>query len=347
MRARFLLGVSLVLVLLVGGGLVAAYVSASETDGLIADGVRAGDVDLSGLSAAEATAVLTRKLEAPRRRNLTVNGPDGASWTLSGRQVKARANVRAIVAEAMDRSQEGSFLTRASRNVTGGELDLELRPRLRFSHQAVGEVVEKAEKAVDRPAQDASVKPGGETLERIPGRDGRGMKSKELRKALVRAIRNPRASSEIEVKTYKIEPKVTTADLPARYPSFVAVDRESFKLRLYKNLRLAETYTIAVGKAGYETGSGMYAVQSKQVDPVWNVPDSEWAGDLAGKTIPPGPKNPLKARFIGFNGAEGFHGTGELDSLGTAASHGCIRMDIPDVKRLFGQVEVGTPVYVD
>ena len=84
-----------------------------------------------------------------------------------------------------------------------------------------------------------------------------------------------------------------------------------------------------------------------QKDTVWNVPNSDWAGDLAGKTIPGGdPANPLKARFIGFNGSVGFHGTADLSSLGSAASHGCVRMDPADVKDLFERVSVGTTVYV-
>jgi lipoprotein-anchoring transpeptidase ErfK/SrfK len=46
-----------------------------------------------------------------------------------------------------------------------------------------------------------------------------------------------------------------------------------------------------------------------------------------------------------YNGA-GIHGTDATYSLGTAASHGCIRMSIPDVEELYDQVDVGTPVYI-
>jgi lipoprotein-anchoring transpeptidase ErfK/SrfK len=46
-----------------------------------------------------------------------------------------------------------------------------------------------------------------------------------------------------------------------------------------------------------------------------------------------------------YNGA-GIHGTDELSSLGSAASHGCIRMAIPDVIALYPQVSIGTPVYI-
>jgi lipoprotein-anchoring transpeptidase ErfK/SrfK len=107
-----------------------------------------------------------------------------------------------------------------------------------------------------------------------------------------------------------------------------------------------KTYTIAVGQAGLETPSGQYTVQDKQVNPTWHVPDSDWAGKLAGRVIPPGPDNPLKARWIGIIDGAGIHGTVETGSLGTNASHGCIRMAIPDVIELFDRVPYGSTIFV-
>jgi len=63
--------------------------------------------------------------------------------------------------------------------------------------------------------------------------------------------------------------------------------------------------------------------------------------------IPPGPKNPIKARWMGFDGSAGIHGTAQLSSLGQAASNGCVRMAIPDVKDLYRRVRVGTPVRIE
>jgi len=127
----------------------------------------------------------------------------------------------------------------------------------------------------------------------------------------------------------------------------IAVDRDAKVLRLYKNLKLAKRYRIAVGKAGTETAAGRYKIAEKDVDPTWHAPNEAWAGDLAGQTIPPGdPRNPLKARWMGFHDGQGIHGTDDVDSLGSAASHGCIRMAVSDVERLFREVEVGTPLFL-
>ncbi len=62
------------------------------------------------------------------------------------------------------------------------------------------------------------------------------------------------------------------------------------------------------------------------------MPTSSWAGDLAGQSIPPGPSNPLKARWMGIYNGAGIHGTDDTGSIGSAASHGCVRMLIPDVE---------------
>jgi lipoprotein-anchoring transpeptidase ErfK/SrfK len=83
------------------------------------------------------------------------------------------------------------------------------------------------------------------------------------------------------------------------------------------------------------------------VNPAWSVPNSDWAGDLAGQVIPGGtPQNPLKARWMGIYNGAGIHGTDAAGSIGSAASHGCIRMLIPDVVELYDQVPVGAPVYI-
>ena len=143
-----------------------------------------------------------------------------------------------------------------------------------------------------------------------------------------------------------VHPEVTKADLDKKYGTAIIVDRSGFTLRLYKNLKLEKTYPIAVGMQGLETPAGLYDIENKQVNPYWHVPNSSWAGKLAGQVIPPGPTNSIKARWMGIIGGAGIHGTAEDGSIGSAASHGCIRMHIPDVIDLYDRVSVGSPVYI-
>ncbi len=77
------------------------------------------------------------------------------------------------------------------------------------------------------------------------------------------------------------------------------------------------------------------------------MPDRKWAGKLAG-TIVKGtdPKNPIKARWMGIYDGAGIHGTDADESIGSRASHGCIRMRIPEVIELYDQVPVNAPVFI-
>jgi lipoprotein-anchoring transpeptidase ErfK/SrfK len=144
-----------------------------------------------------------------------------------------------------------------------------------------------------------------------------------------------------------VRPRVTLADLRHRYPWIVGVDRPAKDLRLYHRLHLVQRYRIAVGAVGHRTAAGRYEIESKVKNPPWNVPREQWAGRLAGRIIPPGdPDNPLKARWLGFHDGEGIHGTDDLGSLGEAASHGCIRMSVADVKRLYRRVLLHAPVFI-
>ncbi len=151
----------------------------------------------------------------------------------------------------------------------------------------------------------------------------------------------------VKARVEKTQPKVGIDDLAEKHPIVVTVDRGGFSLKVYKNLKLAKSYTIAVGQAGLDTPAGKYNIQNKAVDPAWHVPNSAWAGSLAGQVIPGGaPNNPLKARWLGIYDGAGIHGTSDVGSLGTAASHGCIRMAVPDVMEVYDMVPVNAPIYI-
>ena len=127
----------------------------------------------------------------------------------------------------------------------------------------------------------------------------------------------------------------------------ITIKQSTFTLRLFKHLKVVRTYKVAVGQPGYPTPNGRFAIQNKQINPVWSVPNSPWAGELAGSTVSGGSAaNPLKARWMGIANGVGIHGTGQDYSIGTRASHGCIRMHVSDVKLLYRRVPVGTPVLI-
>jgi lipoprotein-anchoring transpeptidase ErfK/SrfK len=332
---------AVLLVLVVGG----AYAYDSSQKDKIADGVTIGGVDVSGLDEDEAKAKVHRKLVAPLKTSLGVSF-EGKTWKLTGEQLKIRADLDTAVEEAVEDSQEGGLPGRLVRYVSGGEVQESIRPEVAYSEPAVNRFVRHVAEEINREPENADVEATGDSLEVVAGKDGRKLRDNLLEKDLKAAVLNANAPHTVKAQVHSIAPEVTKQQVAAEYPSYLTLDRSTFTLRLWKNLKLAKTYTVAVGMEGLETPEGLYAIQEKEENPVWNVPMSDWAGSLAGQTIPPGPSNPIKARWMGIYEGAGIHGTEETYSLGSAASHGCVRMAIPDVEELYDQVEVGTPIFI-
>jgi len=116
------------------------------------------------------------------------------------------------------------------------------------------------------------------------------------------------------------------------------------RVYVYRKNKVQASFPVAVGKDGWETPTGSFKVMQMIKDPVWEQP---WTGEL----VPAGPDNPLGSRWIGFwtdgKNVIGFHGTPNPESIGRAASHGCVRMFDKDAQALFEKIAVGTPVIVE
>lgn len=332
-----------VLVLVVGA--IGAYAYDNSKKGTIADGVTIAGVDVGGLDAAEAKRVVRHELLAPLRHSLRV-GYGGQSWKLPRKRLKVHAEIDRAVEDALDASDDGGLPGRLVRYISGGEVDKQISAEVTYSKPAVNRFVRHVAVAINREPQDATVDATGDSVNVAPAVYGRKLRDNLLTDQLNAAVLNAGADRTIAARTHSVKPDVTGEDVASVYPSYLTLDRSTFTLRLWKNLKLAKTYTVAVGMEGLETPEGLYHIQEKEENPTWHVPDSAWAGDLAGSVVPPGPSNPIKARWMGIFEGAGIHGTEETWSLGQAASHGCVRMAIPDVEELYDQVEVGTPIYI-
>jgi lipoprotein-anchoring transpeptidase ErfK/SrfK len=330
---------------LLAAGAGALLVYDAARDDRIGDGVRVAGVDVGGMTEARARSVLAARL-GPRYGPPVVVRYGGAAFRLAG---AARLDGGATAAATLRRSRRGNPFGRALRELAGGAVDADVEPVVAISRPAVHAFVRRIAARIDRPARDADIDVVAYRIRRRPARDGLAVRRAELERRIARILATPRRSAAAIVAPVTVtrRPDRTMADLRRRYPSVITISRRRKILRLYRRLRLARTFRIAVGGVGHRTPPGRYAIQSKVVDPPWHVPQESWAGDLAGKTIPPGdPRNPLEARWLGFHDGAGIHGTRDITSLGDAASHGCIRMSVHDVEALYRRVKVGTPVYV-
>ena len=313
----------------------------------IAPGVKVGGVDIGGRDADSARKIIKRQVVAPLQQPVVVSY-QGKDYTLSPKQLHETADVDGMVQEAIDRSRQGNILDRVTRYASGGDVNADLAPRVSYDKGAVKGFVNQLAAGVDQDPAEASVVPsdGGAKLQKRAGQAGLAVEKGPTTKAIYAAAQSPGSHQTVRPVVKQTKPEVTTKDLPRAYARYIVINRSSFTLRFFHHLRLERSYTVAVGQQGLETPAGLYHAQDKQVDPSWHVPNSAWAGSLAGQVIPPGPADPLKARWIGiFNGA-GIHGTDEVSSLGHAFSPGCVRMAIPDVINLYDRVQVGDPIYI-
>lgn len=298
---------------------------------LIAPGTTSGGVDLSNLTVDEAAGRLDTDLGPKIAVPVTVS--------VGGKQFALGAQEGGVKFDPRQTAERAFYQGRT------GVKDVPLA--IEHSDDAVRGFVATVGKKVGRPARDARVRLTIRRMIRVRGRTGLGVNEGRLTKRIGFALDHPTAQRTLTAKRRRTQPSVSGSDLRRRYGTVLTIDRDHFKLRLFKHLRHSRTYGIAVGMAGLSTPSGTFSITEKQVNPAWHVPMASWAGSLAGQTIPGGaPNNPLKARWLGIVDGVGIHGTAEDWSIGSRASHGCIRMHVSDVIALYPRVPVGTPVLI-
>jgi lipoprotein-anchoring transpeptidase ErfK/SrfK len=286
---------------------------------LIAQGVTLAGVPVGGMSNEQAQAALGPAFAQPVR---LVYGD--RRWRL----VPARFGARVTIA----RGVAGALQAPAG-------VAVELVPTI-----DVGEVrrfVRALDKRVSYPATDAELKglnglrpvftpevPGVQVLRQLTVR------------RIVRALQSPQIR-RIRVAAKVIEPQRTVA----KFGPVIVIRRGSNELRYYIGAKLMRKFGVATGQAVYPTPTGTFSIVDMQLNPWWRPPDSAWAKGL--DPIPPGPGNPLGTRWMGLSApGVGIHGTPDDASIGYSASHGCIRMHIPDAEWLFHHVKLGTPVVI-
>ena len=285
---------------------------------IVPAGVTIGGVAVGGLPPDEAEA----SVQAAFRQRLTLS-LRSETWTVSPRRLGATADVAGALAQALAAAP-------------GTPIDLPVtidRIRLRA-------YVQRVHGRYSRPAVDSTVE-----LRGLRPYVTRARKGLDIRRGvLMRALRSALAAHErdvIEVAYERTLPRVTRSN----FGPVVVVRRGSKRLYLYEGRRHRQDFGIATGQASYPTPLGRFKIVTKQRNPWWYPPGSDWARGL--EPVPPGPGNPLGTRWMGLSAESvGIHGTPDAASIGYSASHGCIRMRIADAEWLFEQVRVGTPVFI-
>lgn len=309
----------------------------------IAPGVKAGHVDVGGLLVSEAASKLELALGARLAKNI---GVDVAGKRFSLRMKSVGLEFDAFLT-ARRAYRAGQDAPPPSAQAGGAPFSVDVPLAITFRKAATRAFASSVARAVYQAPRNATLQITLRKMIKRRAKTGRYTHAADLAKAIDAAIADPALGRLMKPGRRKLAAKINANHLVAMYPTVVTIDRGNFKLRVFKRLKLSKTYGIAVGAPGYPTPTGLFRIQNKAVNPVWNAPNKPWAGEFAGQSISGGSaQNPLKARWLGIANGVGIHGTGAEYSIGTRASHGCIRMRVAEVIDLYPRVPVGTPVRI-
>ncbi len=291
---------------------------------VIVAGVKIGGTLVGGLTAAEARTLVTTRFFRPLR----LFGGPGSRITITPREVGAVPDIESAVGLAA-RVKRPGFAVPLNVAVSTPKVD---------------RLVSTLAKRFQREPVDATLRL--HNLKPIATRDvpGRRLKPVVATRAIVLALRTQKRGL-LELPFEKIEAPVKSDTVGHA----IVIRRSSNELYFYRvgtKPKLVRMFKVATGRSEYPTPLGKFEVVNKQENPWWYPPaGSDWAKNA--EPVPPGAGNPLGTRWMGISSPYvGIHGTPNAASIGYSASHGCIRMLIPQVEWLFTQVELGTPVFI-
>jgi lipoprotein-anchoring transpeptidase ErfK/SrfK len=289
---------------------------------VIADGVTVARVAVAGMTAAEATEAVRASFTRPVRMSFVGKRLSARPYWLGARARVPRAVTAALAAPA----------------------DTALPLQVTVARGTLRTWVNRRAKSLQREPVSARIRLIGRTPRIVGAKPGEELVRETARTRIRAALLAHRRTVNLPVRW--IRPKITAGKVgPA-----VVIRRGSKRLTLFRGssagrMKRVRSFPVAVGQPAWPTPLGSFHIRTKTKNPWWYPPNQPWAA--GAQPIPPGPGNPLGTRWMGLNiGGVGIHGTYNSGSIGTAASHGCIRMRIASAEWLFERVRIGTPVYI-
>jgi hypothetical protein len=342
-RRPLLLGLAVGLVLVLastGCAAFAGYRYEKARSGLLLPGVFVSGIDIGGMTRAQAERVLAPSIKSVLNRKLRIKA-GGTTWVRTARQLGVRASVDRALDRAIGVSDRLGWTSRLVHRLLDRPVGEQFDMAVSMKGSAVdGFVNNLAERVFRRPRNAFLDLRDGEVVKHR-SRPGRELVAEPGRKAILGALESGRSS--VKLRFTEIAPRVTDDELGKT----IIIRLSENRLYLYDGLKLVKKYPVATGSPEFPTPQGRFSVINKRINPTWVNPAKDTWGKKLPDRIPPGPENPLGTRSLDLN-APGIriHGTPSSGSIGTYASHGCVRMYISDSEALFPLVEMGTPVLI-
>ena len=330
-----------VLLLALGGVAYAAYRYERDNADRILPGTTIAGVDVSGMTRAEARAAV-RDLAGEDLDRQIVVFVRGERYTTTPRQLGRRAAIQKAVDEAMRASAQVGWVERAWHRFRDQPLGVDVELAM-AGDGGVERFVRKTARAVSVDPTAASIGIGNDGgLEFRDARPGKALRVKRAERLLSDALEN--GTSIVRLSLHPVRPKITAQTLG---PTIV-VHVDSNRLDLYEGFSVSRSWSVATAKPGWVTPDGEWTLYRKAENPTWHNPALDsWGADLPA-VVPGGPGNPMgtRALYITAPGLIRIHGTTTPSSIGTYASHGCIRMHNEEIEQLYDLVPVGTKVII-
>jgi lipoprotein-anchoring transpeptidase ErfK/SrfK len=318
---------------------VAATARVGASSGRVLAGVTVGGVDVGGMTRTEAVAAVKATTEPKLRRGVYVVGA-GKRWPVT----PAGLGHRAAVEQAVDQALSGPQLSWYAdfwHRLTNRPVTHAVKVAMAENDAKVKRFVRSLAPRLALDPIDASIRLVDGKVVRQKARNGRVLDVAASARALAKGLRGN--ARTVKLVTRRVAPEVTARELGKT----IEINLSTNRLTFYDGLKVRKRYPVATGQPSFPTPQGTWEVVYKRMHPTWTNPAPDgWGADLP-KSIPPGPGNPLGTRAMSLN-ASGIliHGTYASGSIGSYASHGCIRMFLSDVEALYPQVPVGTPVLI-
>jgi len=311
---------------------------------LVANGVSIAGVDLSGMTESQARDIIEETVSTPLLSGVAVNA-GGERLTFDPRGAVS-VDVEGMLAEAYAPRRSASYLERLDHDLTGQPLDCEIEPLFSVDEAVLGSWLDHVIARVDCEPVNAKVRVVGNKVKidaEQPGAKTDRLGAESRLRAAFSGREAIADSKAVVLPVHTLQPKVTEVDLGKT----LVVDLSQRRIRLFDGAKLEKTYRCAIGTPYHPTPQGHFKIVLKRYRPTWvNPAKNGWGANMPAR-IAPGPGNPLGTRAMNLS-APGirFHGTNNIGSVGTAASHGCMRMRMPDIEDFYERVKVGTQVYI-
>ncbi len=339
-RWLIVLGIVVVILALIAGGTAyAAYRYDQGNLHRIMPGVRVMGIDVGGMTKEEATRAVREEVDAELAKKLTIQAAN-EEWETSSAELNTKADVGIAVDKALAVQDQYSWTSRVYHRLFDSPVVADFDVGFRLDKSVIDSFVGKVGGAVGEAPVNGGLRLEGSRLVYVKSKPGRELVQAAALVKVREALRDDSRMVKLPVK--KVAPETAGDDQQT-----IVIRLGQNKLYLYRGKKIVKTYPVATGAPGFPTPAGSFQIVEMRKNPTWVNPDPNGWGSTMPAEIPPGPGNPLGTRAMNLN-APGIriHGTYDLASLGTAASHGCIRMSIKDVEELFEIVSVGTPVLI-